>query len=113
MPSGRVILRQYQDPLGLRYLEAELDSRGNLVISGHDLGPGVERCFGEGCREYEWVWTVRAADVPTLRRALGLGQMGDLLLSLRRRFSGERSSGLKAFLDEQGVPHEVWSRTGS
>lgn len=104
----QVVLRQSRDEDGSRYLAATLDGAGDLRIEGQDLGDGVERIFG--MREYEWVWTVRAADLPALRAALD--GRADLLAALQHRFSGEQAAGLKAFLDENEVPHESWSRVG-
>jgi hypothetical protein len=97
-----------RDALGTRRLEASLTEAGDLLIEGHDLGKGVEEFFGY--REYEWDWTVRAGDIPALLTALG--EDSDVLTALSRRFSGDQAAGLLSFLEEHGVPHESWSRTG-
>ena len=103
-----VVLRDIDDAQGIRYLEASLSSDGELRIEGQDLGSGVEEIFG--LREYEWVWTVRAHNVPKLLRALGA--KSDVLSALSERFTGERADELMPFLDSQGIPYEVWSRIG-
>ena len=105
----RVILRDTRDEDGTRYLDARLEPNGDLIIEGQDLGDGVERFFGPGEREYEWTWTVKAADVPKLKRALGGGHV---LKALKRRFSGSAARDLKPFLVAHAIPHEVWPRTG-
>lgn len=105
-----VVLRDLSDARDRRYLAAELTSEGDLLMQGQDLGDGVEAVFGEGFREYEWAWTVRAAHVPKLLEALGAG--GPVLAVLEHRFSGEKAAGLKQFLDDHEIPHESWSRMG-
>jgi len=108
MTSKRVVLRNIRDSGGVRQLEASLSDKGDLVIEGWDFGAGVERVFGE--REYEWIWTIRAGDLPILRHALG--QDSDLLSALSRRFTGDNAAELKPFLDSHQVPYEIWSRIG-
>jgi hypothetical protein len=103
-----VILRHIRDADGLRHLEASLNAAGDLVIEGQDLGDGVERALG--VREYEWTWTVRAAHLPDLSRALGM--TGDVLAALATRFSGENAAELGSFLQSERIPHERWSRLG-
>ena len=107
MSEGAVTLRDTQDADGVRRLTAALRG-GDLVIEGWDHGEGVERVFGY--REYEWVWTVKAEDVPRLREALG--DPPDLTSALRGRFSGGAAAELGPFLDSRGIPYETWSRIG-
>ena len=102
-----VTLRDTQDADGVRRLTARLE-RGDLVIEGRDYGAGVERIFGY--REYEWVWTVKASDVPKLRQVLG--DPPDLTAALHRQFSGQAAAELQPFLDSKGIPYEAWSRIG-
>ncbi len=47
---NKVILRRNRDQRGYRYLAAELQSNGDLVFVGQDLGAGVSDSFG--CCEY-------------------------------------------------------------
>lgn len=107
MAEGIVTLRDTQDADGVRRLTARLEG-GNLVIEGRDYGAGVERIFGYP--EYEWVWTIKAGDLPTLRAALE--DPPDLTEALRARFSGEAAAQLQTFLDSENIPYEAWSRIG-
>ncbi len=45
-----IVLRDQRDGNGLRYLAAKRRTGGGIVIEGQDLGPGVERAWGEGNR---------------------------------------------------------------
>ncbi|MBP6471582.1 MAG: hypothetical protein KBE23_17135 [Chloroflexi bacterium] len=105
-----VVLRDVHDNLGSRYLAASFTPEGNIKIEGQDLGSGVEQVFGEGIREYEWVWVVKAAHIPALEQALG--EPVDVLESLKTRFSGDQAALLKKFLDDQNIPLDPWSRLG-
>ncbi|MFZ2362403.1 MAG: hypothetical protein WA040_23895 [Anaerolineae bacterium] len=104
-----VTLRDTRDEDGTRHLSARLKGDGALLIEGQDLGPGVERFFGPGLTEYEWVWTIRPSGVRTLKLALAAD---DVLAALRDRFSGDAAANLQTFLDDNGVPYEPWSRVG-
>lgn len=103
-----VVLRHSRDAGGSRHLEARLNEAGDLVIEGQDLGPAVEEFFGS--REYEWIWTVKAADLAGLRRSLP--EQGELLELLARLFSGDDAGRLKDFLEKNAIPHQTWSRLG-
>lgn len=106
--SDEIVLRDTRDADGSRRLTARLDRNGDLLIEGQDLGDGVERAFG--VREYEWTWTVAAADLSTLRAALGIDD--DLLPALQRRFGGTAAGGLGRFLEAHAITYSGWSRTG-
>jgi hypothetical protein len=105
-----IVLRHIADQSGTRHLGARMNASGDLLIEGQDLGEGVEQFFGTGTREYEWVWTVRAANIAKL--AAALGAKDDVLAALRARFSGALAAGLHGFLKESEVPFESWSRVG-
>lgn len=105
-----ITLRESTDGGGSRHLWARRTAEGDLVIEGQDVGRGVEEIFGDGIREYEWVWTIRAPDVPALLRALGDGD--DVLAALGHRFSGDDAAELYRFLEDSGIRFETWSRLG-
>lgn len=108
--NERVVLQHARDDQGIRHLEASLTASADLIIQGQDLGPGVERFFGQGLREYEYTITVRKADVPALLSALGAKD--DVLGALQRHFLNPKSGDPRSFLDEHGIPHDFWSRIG-
>ena len=105
-----VTLRDYRDDFGSRYLGAALAPDGGLSIRGQDIGAGVEQMFGPGNREYEWVWTIPAAEMRALKAALGKGD--DVLMALASRFSDEAAADLQPFLDKHEIRYEFWSRIG-
>lgn len=107
-----VILRRTRDRNGSRYLAASIVADGDIHVEGQDLGPGVTAYWGEGVTEYEWTWTIPIAEVPHLLSSLDEPVDADPLAALARHFSGERAAGLKRFLDEHQIRHEVWSRQG-
>ena len=85
---------------------------GSIVIEGQDLGPGVERAFGEGNTEYEWAWSIKPDAVEAMVAALG-GDEGDDALQLLKNWSeahGGKDPGND--LREAGVAIEFWSRVG-
>lgn len=106
--KNKVILREERNGQGYRYLSAEIDQNGDLIFEGQDLGSGVEAAFGS--REYEWSWTVRAKDISSFRNVLG--EKGDILDILEKRFSNEKASGLYEFMQINKIPFESWSRVG-
>ena len=102
------MLRDVRDAEGTRHLQASLTPEGDVLIEGQDLGAGVERALG--VYEYEWAWTIHAADVPLLLEAIGT--TSDVLSALRERFSDDRAAGLMDFLDSHRIPYERWARMG-
>jgi hypothetical protein len=104
----KVILRSERTTTDSRYLSASFNPDGDLVIEGQDIGDEVRRCFD--CSEYEWIWTIRALSVVTLKHALG--NPGDLLHCLQQKFSGNNAANIGSFLSEHGITYEAWSRTG-
>ena len=104
-----VVLREERVGDDYRYLGEQLTEAGTLVIEGQDLGPGVEQHFGAGLFEYEWSWRIEGEALARLRTALGTD---DVLTGLAARFSGTAASGLSAFLSEQEIDAQFWSRVG-
>lgn len=108
MDITRVTLRNIKDVDGIRMLEASINDEGDLLISGYDLGDGVERMWG--VREYEWEWTVTAANLPLLLNALGVTDY--LLSALQQQFSDDNAGLLHSFLEDNNIPTQRWSRLG-
>lgn len=104
----RIVLRSEINDQGSRLLEAFYSPMGDLVIQGRDWGPEVVRLLGD--TEYEWAWTIRAAEMPKLLAALNLKD--DPLLGLKTRFSDENAADLSSFLDDHAIEVERWSRIG-
>ena len=104
----KIVLRKERNERDYRFLGAEINENGDLVIDGHDLGNGVEGAFS--CSEYEWSWTVRAEHIGKLK--IALGSKGNILRTLKKKFSNEKAADLYAFLQSSKVPFEGWSRIG-
>jgi hypothetical protein len=69
--ARRIDLHAGRDARGSRSISATLDTDGQLVVDGQDLGPQVE-AFGEGFREYAWTWSECGASTSqTWRRRCG------------------------------------------
>lgn len=104
------MLSEVNDAKGVSARWVRLTDEGDLLVEGQDLGPGVELFFG--AQEYEFARTVRAADVPALRRALHLDDEDDLLAALLERYDGKGTSELEQLIQDAGVPSQFWSRVG-
>ena len=106
----KVQLRAERRGDNVRYLDARLDTEGNLHIGGHDLGPRTAVVSADG--EYEWDRTIRAEHLGRLIELLG-GEPGESVLdTLERRWSGNpRSYELEALLrdDANEIPSELWT----
>lgn len=92
----------------MRHLSVRLTDEGDVRFEGQDLGAIVERWFGH--REFEWSWTIRAADVPKLRMALG--DPSDLLAAIGERFRHEHANEIEPYLKAHSIPYDVWTRVG-
>lgn len=97
---------------GRQALSAELKPDGWLVISGQDLGLGVEQAWGGGLREYEWGWAVDPSDVPAAVALLGGHPGEDPLRVLERwtRQNGGADPG--SAIKGAGIKVGFWSRVG-
>lgn len=108
MALSSVVLRNEKLENNSRYLAASYNTAGDLIIEGQDLGEDVRSVFGYS--EYEWAWSIRAANLPLLKRALG--NSDDILESLKIKFSNENAAGLITFLSANKIVFESWSRMG-
>ena len=111
--SGRVvsevILRAEIVGSDQRHLWAQIDSNGDLVIAGQDLGPSVEQFFGE--REYEWAHTIKKQHIPQFLELFNQDPEADVM-SVLQGYAGERCDlvcdAITAAADK--FPIEFWSR---
>ena len=111
MPANKAVLEESNDEKGTCVRSVSLAPDGSLRLEGHDLGPFVERFFGQS--EYEFVRTVSPSGVDQLRRELSLGPDEDLISTLATRFQGPGGSSLLVkFLAAKGIESEFWSRVG-
>ncbi len=109
--SGRVPLFHSRDERGSRSIDATWLADGRLRIEGQDLGPAVA-VFGEGFTEYEWDWTVAAADVPRIAGILGRPAGSDPIAALRSWASASNGRDPGQQLRDAGLELEFWSRIG-
>lgn len=112
MPTASIVLRDHHDRDGSRFLGATRREDGGVVIEGQDLGSGVEAAWGEGLREYEWLWTIDPDAIASMVLALG-GRDGDDPLAVLADWvarNPHRDPG--NHLREAGVPIAFWSRVG-
>ena len=106
--SEEVVLRDTDDSDGVRYLGANLNSDGELMVTGHDLGSGVSKIFGKDLDEYEWIFTIDSEQFPILIKELG-GNVGDNVINLiRKKCTGTKAIDLEEVIREK-VPHDFWS----
>jgi hypothetical protein len=71
------------------YLEARINTEGNLVLSGQDIGRTVKECWGDS--DYEYFLDVKKADKEKIPPLL-----------LQERFS--RMPDFLMWLEEKGIP---------
>ena len=92
-----------------RHVTAKLTDDGNLVISGQDIGPSVERIFGSD--EYEYSHTIPAAYIAAFFELLGAIQVTDILGAIDH-FSRRRYSEIADALERAKaiMPIVFWSR---
>jgi hypothetical protein len=75
-------------------LEAVVTLGGDLVLEGQDIGPGVEKFFGDS--DYEYWETIKAEQVPLV-----------LLQLIKDRF--QTHAEFAAWLKAKGIPSEFTS----
>ena len=92
-----------------RHVTAKLNEDGNLVISGQDIGPSVERIFGSD--EYEYAHTIPATYIAAFFELLGARQVTDILGAIDH-FGRGRYQEIVDALEEakKTMPIGFWSR---
>lgn len=112
-PSERhIVLRQERDGPDSRHMSVRLESCGDLVIEGQDLGPKVADFWGVGYEEYEFAVVVPAAYMQRLADVLGC-LVHDILDCLVARYRGGASPRLTTDILAAGVEARFWSRVGT
>ncbi|MBN3458257.1 hypothetical protein JNN96_29890 [Mycobacterium sp. DSM 3803] len=107
MPDQHVFEDRIDDDGTHRHSSAHLDDAGALVITTHDLGPGVQEFFGMS--EYEATETFTAEQTAQLREALG---DDDLIAAIAERFPNSPLD-LARHAEALGIGRgKVWNRIG-
>ena len=109
-PLKEVVLVEERSGADSRTIWASLAENGDLVISGHDIGPKVERFFGSD--EYEFFHTVPSDYVLPFFKILGATKVTDVLTALRH-FGGSRYQEITDALEtaKQSMPIRFWSHS--
>ena len=106
---SKVTLRAEIEGSDQRHLWAQIESNGDLVIAGQDLGPTVVQFFGE--REYEWAHTIKKQYIPQFLELLNQDPVANVMTVLQG-YAGERCAlvcdAITAAADK--FPIEFWSR---
>ncbi len=90
------------------YRALSLEENGDVVLSGHDYGAGVEAFWGTGHDEYEFERRIGNESVGLLRGVLDIDD-DDLLRALSNHTSAE----IEAVLEANEIPSDLWSRVGN
>ena len=107
-PLNEVTLLEERNGADSRSVWASLAENGDLIISGQDIGPGVERVFGSD--EYEFSYTVPSDYVLPFLKILGATKVTDVLTALRH-FGGPRYQEITNALEtaQNSMPIRFWS----
>jgi len=107
-PLKEVVLLEERNGADSRSVWASLAENGDLIISGQDIGPGVERVFGSD--EYEFSYTVPSDYVLPFLKILGATKVTDVLTALRH-FGGPRYQEITNALEtaQNSMPIRFWS----
>ena len=91
-----------------RRIWALIDADGNLVISGQDIGPKVERFFGSD--EYEFSHTIPVGCLKPFFALLGVVNFEDVLSAIRQ-FGGRDYDKLADVIEvaKETLPIKFWS----
>ena len=109
-PLKEVVLVEERSGADSRTIWASLAENGDLVISGHDIGPGVERVFGSD--EYEFAHTIPFDYVLPFLKILGATKVTDVLTALRH-FGGPHYEEITDALEtaKQSMPIRFWNHS--
>ena len=103
-----LVLVEERNGADSRTIWASLAENGDLIISGQDIGPGVERVFGSD--EYEFAHTIPFDYVLPFLEILGATKVTDVLTALRH-FGGPRYQEITNALEtaQNSMPIRFWS----
>jgi len=109
-PLKEVVLLEERNGADSRSVWASLAENGDLIISGQDIGPGVERAFGSD--EYEFAHTIPFNYVKPFLEILGATKVTDALIALRA-FGGPRYKEITNALEtaQNSMPIRFWSHS--
>jgi hypothetical protein len=109
-PVKEVTLLEERNGADSRSVWASLAENGDLIISGQDIGPGVERVFGSD--EYEFSHTIPSDYVLPFLKILGATKVTDVLIALRV-FGGPRYEEITDALEtaQISMPIRFWSHS--
>ena len=109
-PLKEVVLVEERSGADSRIIWASLAENGDLIISGQDIGPGVERVFGSD--EYEFAHTIPFDYVLPFLEILGATKVTDVLTALRH-FGGPRYQEIINALEtaQNSMPIRFWSHS--
>ena len=109
-PVKEVVLLEERNGADSRSVWGSLAENGDLIISGQDIGPGVERVFGSD--EYEFSHTVPSDYVLPFLEILGATKVTDVLIALRV-FGGLRYEEITNALEtaQISMPIRYWSHS--
>ena len=109
-PVKEVTLLEERNGADSRSVWASLAENGDLIISGQDIGPGVERAFGSD--EYEFSHTIPSDYVLPFLKILGAIKVTDVLTALRA-FGGSRYEEITDALEtaQTSMPIRFWSHS--
>ncbi len=103
---SRVVLYEVDSP-GIK-ISIEVYFKGkDLFFDGYDIGPLVEKHWGES--DYEYTYTVEPPGVLKFYEVMGIkvGNESALLQEIKKRFSGGSAYSLFGkFMSENNIPHD-------
>ena len=104
--TGEIVL--FSGEIGTQRVRVCLEpADGGFMLNSHDIGPGLERFFGD--TEIETYLTVRAEQLPRLAELLGSGSTTEEVMQAlagRYRDDSAATTHPRTLLDEDGVPYE-------
>ncbi len=108
-PNKVTLLDEHDGPDSW-FVGALINSTGDLVIDGQDLGPATAVVRSDG--EYAWTVTVPYASLGRAAAVLGGVEGEPILELLARKYGGRAAYGIRQTLEDAGIPVELWTWGG-